>query len=227
MISLVVVAPGLALRLGLRSMLNTGEGLQVAGEATSLAELEELLSSTQPDTDVIVDAGSLLLETGSDGTLQSPVKWKEPYPALLLLTDQPPPLRELSRLPLRAWGVLPLDASGEELVAAVRALNEGLWVGAPHLLEALSKPTPELGRPLSVSGTLGAGEEPLPEALTARETEVLQQLAQGLANKQIARALSISEHTVKFHISSIYTKLGVANRAEAVRVGVRRGVILL
>jgi DNA-binding NarL/FixJ family response regulator len=56
---------------------------------------------------------------------------------------------------------------------------------------------------------------------------VLQLLAQGMANKQIAMKLAISEHTVKFHVSSIYTKLGAANRTEAVRLGVRRGLILL
>jgi NarL family two-component system response regulator YdfI len=65
------------------------------------------------------------------------------------------------------------------------------------------------------------------DPLTDREMEVLQLLAQGLANKQIAAKLSISEHTVKFHVSSIYTKLGVGNRTEAVRMGVRRGLILL
>ncbi|HBY93115.1 MAG TPA: helix-turn-helix transcriptional regulator [Chloroflexi bacterium] len=82
--------------------------------------------------------------------------------------------------------------------------------------------------PLLRSRLLAAGEsEPLDEPLTARETEVLQLLAQGLANKQIAAALQISEHTVKFHVSSIYAKLGVTNRTEAVGLGVRRGLVVL
>jgi DNA-binding NarL/FixJ family response regulator len=63
--------------------------------------------------------------------------------------------------------------------------------------------------------------------LTDRESQVLQHLARGLANKQIALALSISEHTVKFHVSAIYAKLGASNRTEAVRAGVRRGLIIL
>jgi DNA-binding NarL/FixJ family response regulator len=63
--------------------------------------------------------------------------------------------------------------------------------------------------------------------LTERESEVLGLLAKGLANKQIAAALGISEHTVKFHVSSIYTKLNVTNRAEAVREGLRGGWIAL
>ena len=65
------------------------------------------------------------------------------------------------------------------------------------------------------------------ETLTGREIEVLQYVAQGLANKQIGLAMGISEHTVKFHISSIYAKLGVSNRTEAVRRGVRLGLIAL
>jgi DNA-binding NarL/FixJ family response regulator len=65
------------------------------------------------------------------------------------------------------------------------------------------------------------------EELTEREGEVLQLLAQGLANKQIALSLEISEHTVKFHVSSIYAKLGVTNRTEAVRRGARLGLIVL
>lgn len=65
------------------------------------------------------------------------------------------------------------------------------------------------------------------EALTEREQEVLQLLAQGLANKQIAGQLGISAHTVKFHISSIYGKLGATNRTEAVRIGLQIGLILL
>jgi NarL family two-component system response regulator YdfI len=63
--------------------------------------------------------------------------------------------------------------------------------------------------------------------LTEREGQVLQCIAQGLANKQIAVALGISEHTVKFHLSSIYSKLGATNRTEAVRLGTLQGIIVL
>jgi DNA-binding NarL/FixJ family response regulator len=69
--------------------------------------------------------------------------------------------------------------------------------------------------------------EELSEALTAREREVLDLLGRGLSNKLIARELHISEHTVKFHISSLYAKLGVNNRAEAVSRGARHGLISL
>jgi DNA-binding NarL/FixJ family response regulator len=70
-------------------------------------------------------------------------------------------------------------------------------------------------------------DDPEVEPLTEREIQVLQLLARGLANKQIAVSLEISEHTVKFHVSSIYAKLGVTNRTEAVRSGIQHGLIVL
>jgi DNA-binding NarL/FixJ family response regulator len=99
------------------------------------------------------------------------------------------------------------------LLAAIHALSEGLIVGTLPLMESLLNP-----RSLSPEDS----ENP---PLSDREIEVLELLAQGMANKQIAAALGISEHTAKFHVSSIYTKLNVTNRAEAVRQGVRRGLI--
>jgi DNA-binding NarL/FixJ family response regulator len=104
---------------------------------------------------------------------------------------------------------LPTEASAEELNAAVHALSQGLIVGTPTLL-------------------LESENEPASQGpLTDRESEVLGLLAKGLANKQIAVSLGISEHTVKFHVSSIYTKLNVTNRTEAVREGLRGGWIAL
>ncbi len=70
-------------------------------------------------------------------------------------------------------------------------------------------------------------EDSLIEALTAREQEVLQLMAQGLANKQIALSLGISDHTVKFHLSSLYSKLGSSSRTEAVKRGIELGLISL
>jgi len=74
---------------------------------------------------------------------------------------------------------------------------------------------------------LASVEAELYEALTPRELEVLEVLAEGLSNKAIASRLAITEHTVKFHVSSIFAKLGAENRTDAVRRGVRRGLITL
>lgn len=128
--------------------------------------------------------------------------------AILLLSDDQPNVEELRRSS-RVWGILPTDSSAEELTAAVHALSQGLIVGAPKLLFESENEPAEHG------------------PLTERELEVLGWLARGLANKQIAVELGISEHTVKFHVSSIYTKLNVTNRTEAVRAGLRGGWIAL
>jgi len=128
--------------------------------------------------------------------------------AILFLSDDQLNLREMQRLS-QVWGILPTDVSAEELIAAVHALSQGLIVGTAALL-------------------FESENEPLARGpLTERELEVLGLLAKGLANKQIAVALGISEHTVKFHVSSIYTKLNVTNRTEAVRAGLRGGWIAL
>jgi DNA-binding NarL/FixJ family response regulator len=140
----------------------------------------------------------------------------ENSPAVLLLTDDESATVQLMELPV--WGILSLDASPEELSAAVRALGEGLWVGSPALLGALRERGPV---PMLDDGY------PVVDPLTPREREVLQLAAEGLANKQIALALEISEHTVKFHLSSLYTKLGVTSRTEAIRAGARRGWVVL
>jgi DNA-binding NarL/FixJ family response regulator len=116
-------------------------------------------------------------------------------------------------MPLRGWGIVPHDAPPEELGAAAAAVAQGLVV---------------LPRAVADGALAGApAAEELSEPPTAREGEVLGLLARGLSNKQIARELHISEHTVKFHISALYAKLGVGNRAEAVSQGARHGLISL
>jgi two-component system, NarL family, response regulator YdfI len=134
---------------------------------------------------------------------------------LLLLTDEARDLQMVANLPVPVWGALSLDASEDELSIAIRALHLGMTIVPPEFLEPM------------LSSSLVSGEYDLVEALTPRESEVLELVAQGLANKQIARQLDISEHTVKFHISAIYRKLGVTNRTEAVRAGMRLGLVLL
>jgi two-component system, NarL family, nitrate/nitrite response regulator NarL len=112
-----------------------------------------------------------------------------------------------------ARGVVPRDVSGARLAAAVRAVAEGLMVLDASAAEALLRSRPE--------------PAPLVEALTAREQEVLQLVAEGLSNKLIAARLAISEHTAKFHVNAILGKLGAQTRAEAVAQAARLGLLLL
>lgn len=214
-ISLGLVAPALALRLGLRTLLAAAGRIEILFEATTLAEASALTEGL----DILV------LTTGAGSIAElSAVLSDLPAIKILFLVEEglnPDHIRFLEgelRHGQRVWGLLPVEATAEELAAAIHALAEGLVIAAPGLIE------PFLQMPQT---TELEGEEMLIEPLTERETEVLQLLAQGLANKQIALQLGISEHTVKFHISGIYAKLGVANRTEAVRQGVRRGLILL
>jgi DNA-binding NarL/FixJ family response regulator len=199
-----VVAPTPILRAGLRSMLEAAD-LLVVGEAGLSADPvpEPALS----EADVVLVADEELLEetalsVSEDGTQ-----------SLLLLSEDEGATSRLRALSLRGWGVVPPDAPSEELGAAVAAVAQGLTVLPKTLAERL------LDEPAAV--------EELSEPLTARESEVLDLLGHGLSNKMIARQLHISEHTVKFHISSLYAKLAVNNRAEAVSQGARRGLISL
>src|SRR2546429_890303 len=113
--------------------------------------------------------------------------------------------------------VLRREAPPEHLRATLEAAAAGLLVVHPSELDTVL--------PATVGSSAPVDE--LLEPLTKREREVLQMLAGGLANKEIAARLAISDHTVKFHVASILGKLGVSTRTEAVSVGIRRGLVLL
>jgi DNA-binding NarL/FixJ family response regulator len=180
-----------ALRAGLRALLSSDRAIKVMNDS-----LEE-----DSDADVLVTSASHASFADHDVDPASSA-------AILFLNGDPLTVREMRRS-ARVWGILPADASADELCAAVHALSQGLIVGTSELLfETESEP-------------LSRGP------LSERESEVLNLLSKGLANKQIAVQLGISEHTVKFHVSSIYQKLNVTNRTEAVREGLRGGWIAL
>ncbi len=122
----------------------------------------------------------------------------------ILLTSNAP----LELIRAGAHGVLPPDASPSQIEVALQAAAAGLGVFSPRHLDS-----PAASR--------------ISSALTARETEVLRMIAEGLANKEIAWRLGISEHTVKFHVSALLGKLGAGSRAEAIGAGIRQGVIML
>jgi DNA-binding NarL/FixJ family response regulator len=219
MIRTVVVAPILAVRTGLRALLSSRGGLEealpdslieVADEASTLADLDSL----PPEADVLVVSSDAF----SSKELARLLHDRPGQLGLLLLAPDAAALQSVLDAPLRSWGLLPLEATAEELVATVVAIHEGLVVGTPLLLG------PALNRTWDAEGEISQASF---EPLTEREAEVLQLLAQGLANKQIAVALGISEHTVKFHVSSLYGKLRATNRTEAVRLGIQSGLVLL
>ena len=200
-----VVAPTPVTRAGLRSMLVNAEGteVRVVGEASSPTDPPEL-----SEADVVLLADEELLEEASIAVAEDGTQ------ALVLISEEEHAVSRLRAMQLRGWGVVPPDAPPEELAAAVAAVGQGLIVLPKAMTERL------LHEP-------AASVEELSETLTTREREVLDLLGRGLSNKLIGRELHISEHTVKFHISSLYAKLGVNNRAEAVSRGARHGLISL
>ena len=199
MIRVLLVAPSPALRAGLRSLLSSDPEIRIIDEWNKWSDAG---NDGDSDADVVITTSASLASLSGD-------EIDAPLPApILFLRDEPLNMQWAMRSS-SVWGILPLETSARELSAAVHALSEGLIVGARPLLFNSEEESPAQG------------------PLTDREAEVLGWLAKGLANKQIALALGISEHTVKFHISSIYTKLNATNRTQAVREGLRNGWILL
>jgi DNA-binding NarL/FixJ family response regulator len=209
-----VVASTLALRVGLRGLLDHSASVQVITEAATLSELDPIPREVDVLVIALDDPFSLEYDH-MQGVMENAA-------VLALTADEIESAQSLPRQSNYAWGVLPMDSTANELLAAISALKEGLIVGSPHLMKSMFSPPIESERISSEKHP-----ERLIEPLTQRETQVLQLLAQGLANKQIALSLKISEHTVKFHVSSIYAKLGATNRTEAVRLGVRHGLVVL
>jgi len=208
-IRVALAAPALAVRLGLRLLLSTTDAIEVVAEAATLADLLPLPAEA--------DALLLVMEA-----LPNSLPASVSLPVLVLVSGDLPDLHDLATLSIYTWGIVPLEASAEELLAALRALHEGLFVSSPTLLQRLLSSHALDAQPLT-----GRPEEVPGGKLTERESEVLAMLALGLANKQIASRLGISEHTVKFHVSAIYSKLGASSRTEAVRLGVRQGLVVL
>jgi DNA-binding NarL/FixJ family response regulator len=212
MIRAFVVSPLPAVRAGLRALLGTADDCEVVGEADRLEEVGADPLGSGLDV-VIVDAEPSLGLGDSDLSDSA-----ERGPGLVILGPVPGDERLPNELAGRAWGYVPRFAGAEALVAAVRAVANGLLAIDPAL-----------GGHLLARAGLARDSAPAVDAedLTAREREVLQLVAQGLANKTIAVRLGISEHTVKFHVAAILAKLGAGSRTEAVHLGARRGLVAL
>jgi DNA-binding NarL/FixJ family response regulator len=212
-----VVSPFPAVRAGLRAILGQAADLRVTGEG---AALESAVQAPGPPAEapdvVVVDPAP-----GQDSADLGAVDGGGLRPALVVLGPLPGDERLPADLAGRAWAYLPRDTGGEQLVAAIRAVANGLLAVDPLLAAPL---LPRAGAP--AGGALQpveAGEGDL----TEREREVLGLVAEGLPNKTIARRLGISEHTVKFHVAAILARLGAGSRTEAVRIGAQRGLVAL
>ena len=207
MIRLLIAASSAIVRAGLESVGASGSGMEVVG-ASDLDGLSAAIDRYQPDV-VLASSESHHDEPPEDLIALAA---RDGAPAIMVLAPdlQPNWTAEALRAGIRA--VLPGDLGPREILAAIEAVAAGLVVLHPQDLPVL------------------ASDRALPAAqqtLSPREIQVLAMLAEGLGNKTIAWKLGISEHTVKFHVASIMTKLNAGSRTEAVTQGIRRGLILI
>jgi len=209
--TVLIVAPTAIARAKLAAVVGASKTLSPVVGAADLS-LPEHVEAAQYDV-LLVDLGSERAAVWLRNLGAEPVP-----PAIVLLTEEA--RRPLGAEALRAGvrAVLPRHASGEEIIAAIEAAAAGLIVIHPDTVGAL-QPGP--------SASTRAGVVIARQPLTPREIEVLGMIAEGLGNKIIAARLGISEHTVKFHIASIFVKLNARSRTEAVTIGVRQGLLMI
>jgi len=206
MIRVQILASSDVVKAGLESLLQNDPALHI------LRNLDDE-SAGGAIADLQVDVVVAELESRADDTTSEVLNAAANGVAVVLLV--PGSATEwVDMLKQGVNAVLPADATGSQIAVATQAAAAGLLVFHPSDAEIL----------LQMHGTNEAPEV-LPEVLTRREVEVLRLLAEGLGNKEIASRLSVSEHTVKFHVASIMGKLGAASRTEAVTLGIRHGVV--
>ena len=204
-IRIAVVATFAVRRAGLESIIRSHAEFHLAGSFGTLASLVSFARSTELDV-IVIDSDSvhdLLRERTSDAAI-----------VLLAEVSDARSIARLLRSGVRA--ILSRESAADDVLSAIYAAYDGLVLLSTATADSLA----------GVFGDqLAEVDDELSEGITSRETEVLRMLAEGLVNKDIAARLGISEHTVKFHISSILDKLGASTRTEAVTLGIRRGLI--
>jgi DNA-binding NarL/FixJ family response regulator len=206
-IRLVIADDHLVVRDGLRGMLESQPDFEVVGEAANGEEAVHLASSLQPEV-ILMD----LRMPEMDGVSAiREIKSSQPEIEILVLTTYDSDADILPAIEAGATGYLLKDASREELYAAIRSTARGESVLAPGVAAKL----------------IGRMRAPAEEQLTKRELEVLQLVAEGASNKDIAGRLHISQATVKSHLIHIFGKLGVSDRTAAVTVAYKRGFLRL
>ncbi len=205
MISIVVVDDHPIVRDGLRGIFTVDEGFTVVGEAGDGAEAVAVAERLRPDV-VLMDLR--MPGTGGVEAINRLTALGNPA-RVLVLTTYDTDSDVLPAIEAGATGYLLKDAPREELFRAVRATARGESVLSPAV----------------ASRVLGRVRGPVQDALSPRELEVLSLVAQGNTNKETARALFLSEATVKTHLLHIYAKLGVRDRAAAVAVAYRKGLL--
>jgi DNA-binding NarL/FixJ family response regulator len=204
-ISVLIVDDHPVVRRGLRVLLEVQDGIEVAGEAGDGAAALDLAAELTPDV-ILLD----LKLPGRDGiAVLTELRSRGSRARVLILTSATEPASASLAIRSGASGVVYKDVDPDALVRAIRSVHDGHLLLAPEAAASLVRP--------------GGGWSPAAglDALTSREREVLAEIAKGRSNREIARALTVSEKTVKAHVSSVLAKLGVQDRTQAALVAVR------
>jgi NarL family two-component system response regulator YdfI len=211
-IRVFLIAASPLARAALQNRLHA-QSVKIVGTAATIDALGSELSDAQADVllvDAVGDPPEAMIESLVDSDLAAEIP-------IVVLAELTSPAASTQALHVGIRAFLPNEIPADQLVAALQAAAVGLVVLHPAEVPAAFPASAPASQPLAE----------LPEPLTRREREVLQMLAAGLANKEIAARLNISDHTAKFHVAAILGKLGAATRTEAVALGIRRGLVLL
>ena len=204
-ISVLIVDDHPVVRRGLRVLLEVQDGIEVAGEAGDGATALALAAEHAPDV-ILLD----LKLPGMDGiAVLGELRDRDSAARVLVLTSATEPASASLAVRSGAAGVLYKDVDPDALVRAIRSVHDGHLLLAPEAAGSLVRS----------AGTWGPGAAL--ETLTSREREVLAELTKGRSNREIARALGVSEKTVKAHVSSVLAKLSVQDRTQAALLAVR------
>jgi DNA-binding NarL/FixJ family response regulator len=212
-LTVLIVDDHPVVRQGLRVLLEVHDGIEVTGEAADGEEALALAAALAPDV-ILLD----LKLPGLDGiAVLTELRAHGIGSRVLVLTSGNDPAQVSRAVRAGASGFLYKDVDPDALIRAIRAVNDGNLLLAPAAAGTLMPPA----GPAGGDGSGGPPPRGGLGALTHRERDVLDQLARGLSNREIARQLHVSEKTVKTHVSSVLAKLGVQDRTQAALYAVR------
>ena len=203
----------IVMRTGLRALLERQPNLEIVGESENGRETVALAASLRPDV-VVMDVGMPVLN-GIEAT--QTIVTQCPTTAVVILSMHADESYVMRALKAGARGYLLKDSAAADLIGAIQAISQGKSFFSPKVSRILAE---DYVRVLKQNGAVDTYD-----LLTSREREILQLLAEGKTNKEVATALNISPYTVETHRSHILQKLNLHNSAELVLYAVRKGII--
>jgi len=203
----------IVMRTGLRSLLERQPNLEVVGESENGREIVDLVTSLKPDV-VVMDVGMPVLN-GIEAT--KTIVTQHPTTAVVILSMHVDESYVMRALKAGARGYLLKDSAPADLISAIQAVSQNKSFFSPKVSRILAE---DYVRVLKQKGAVDSYD-----LLTSREREILQLIAEGKANKEVAAALNISPYTVETHRSHILEKLNLHNPAELILYAVRKGII--